>query len=62
MLRILNKHILFFCLDNRNRPLPQGIQRNKIEMQRNAPLKNKNTNQEKKLSNNQYDDYAEQLK
>ena len=53
---------IFYNTDNRNRPLPQGIQRNNIDMQRNAPLKNKNTNQEKKLTNNQYDDYSDQLR
>ena len=47
-------------LDNRNRPIPQGIRRNNIDVTRNPPIKSKNTNQEKKQ--NRGENYSEQLR
>lgn len=50
-------------MDNRHRPIPQGIQRNQIDVTRNPSLKKKNTNQEKRqFRNPSTDNYTDQLR
>jgi len=62
----VEKFLILACislLDNRNRPIPQGIQRNNLDATRNSPFKSKNTNQEKSTNTrNPTEDYTEQLR